>query len=190
MVVGKRLLACCFLLSSGCFLFTMTARLGSAKSEPLIDQRIVRLVVWTNQKAYSMQDALRVHTALQNDGDTRVYVDRRMFWTGFGGGLSLQIKNAKGKRLTTHLLSDAIMPPTQPGDSSILVPLEEGFFYGTSITLKASAVFRRPGIYSIRVVYKSWLRRELVAPELRSLPAVWDDSPEIVSDWITVNISR
>jgi hypothetical protein len=113
-----------------------------------------------------------------------------MFWTGFGGGLSLELRNAKGNLIPIHLLSDSIMLPPSESDSYILVPLEEGFFYGTSVNLRASEIFGKPGRYSLRVVYKSWLRKESVAPELRNLPAVWADAPEIVSDWISIVITR
>jgi len=60
-------------------------------------------------------------------GDKRVYVDRRMFWTGIGGGLALEIRDAQGNRLPSRPLSDALMPPPKEGDTSILVPLDSMF---------------------------------------------------------------
>jgi len=39
---------------------------------------------------------------------------------------------------------------------SILIRLDEGFFYGTSVNLLVKDFFSKPGRYSIRVMYKSW----------------------------------
>lgn len=146
------------------------------------------VVIWTNQLKYSRQDAVKLNASLQNSGDAPVYIDRRMFWTGFGGGLKLEIKDEQGKPLPARVLADAIMPPPKEGDTSILIRLDEGFFYGTSLNLLVKDFFDKPGKYSIRVIYKSWLRKEFVAPQLRDLPAIWADAPEITSApvWIEV----
>ena len=133
---------------------------------------------------------MKVSAALQNNSDKQVYVDRRMFWTGFGGGLKLEIKDEQGKSLPASALSDAIMPPPKEGDTSILIPLDEGFLYGTSENLLVKDFFPKPGKYSIRVIYKSWLRKEFVAPHLRDLPALWADTPEIASEPVWIEIQQ
>jgi hypothetical protein len=133
---------------------------------------------------------VKVNAALQNNSDKPVYVDRRMFWTGFGGGLKLEIRDEQGKSLPARALSDAIMPPPKEGDASILIPLDEGFLYGTSVNLLVKDFFPKPGRYSIRVIYKSWLRKEFVAPQLRDLPAVWADTPEIVSEPVWIDVTQ
>jgi hypothetical protein len=150
----------------------------------------VSLVVWTDQGRYSLGNSVKVNAALQNNSDKPVYVDRRMFWTGFGGGLKLEIRDEQGKSLPVRALSDAIMPPPKEGDTSILIPLDEGFLYGTSVNLLAKDFFPRPGRYSIRVVYKSWLRKEFVASQLRDLPALWSDTPEIGSPPVWIDIQQ
>jgi hypothetical protein len=148
------------------------------------------LVVWTDQGKYSSGNSVKVNAALQNNGDKPVYVDRRMFWTGFGGGLKLEIRDEQGKSLPARALSDAIMPPPKEGDTSILVPLDEGFLYGTSVSLLVKDFFPKPGRYSIRVIYKSWLRKEFVASQLRDLPALWADTPEIVSEPVWIDVTQ
>lgn len=149
----------------------------------------VKLVIWADHMKFSEKQSVRLSASLQNDGDTPVYVDRRMFWTGFGGGLTLQISDAQGRSIPVRVLSDAIMPPPPPGDTTILLRLDEGFFYGTSLSLSVKDVFPKPGRYAIRVVYKSWLPKDLVAPELRNLPAMWADSPAIASDQLWVDVT-
>lgn len=146
------------------------------------------VIIWTDHLKYSRQDSVKLNASLQNSGDAPVYIDRRMFWTGLGGGLKLEIKDEQGKPLPARVLSDAIMPPPKEGDTSILIRLDEGFFYGTSVNLLVKDFFGKPGKYSIRVIYKSWLRKEFVAPQLRDLPAIWADAPEITSApvWIEV----
>jgi hypothetical protein len=150
--------------------------------------RSISLVIRTDHDEYSLRDAVKLNASLQNTGDTRVYVDRRMFWTGYAGGLLLEIKDEKGNPVPARLLSDALMPPPREKDASILIPLDQGYFYGTSVNLLVADVFKKPGKYSIRVTYKSWLSKEFVPRELRKLPALWADSPEIVSEpvWIEV----
>jgi hypothetical protein len=156
---------------------------SSSAAEP------VSLVVWTDQGKYSLGNSVKVNAALQNNSDKPVYVDRRMFWTGFGGGLKLEIRDEQGKSLPARGLSDAIMPPPKERDTSILIPLDEGFLYGTSVSLLVKDFFPKPGRYSIRVIYKSWLRKESVAPQLRDLPAVWADTPQISSAPIWIDVA-
>jgi hypothetical protein len=80
------------------------------------------------------------------------------------------------------------MPPPEEGDTSIFIQLEPGFLYGSYIHLQVEAFFPKPGRYSLRAAYKSWLIKETVAPQLRNLRALWIDSPEIISEpvWIQV----
>jgi hypothetical protein len=144
----------------------------------------------TDHEKYSTSDTVKLDVSLQNTSDATVYVDRRMFWGGFAGGLKLEISDEQGKPVPSHVLHDAMMPPPKEGDTSILVRLDSGFFYGTWLDLPVKDGFPKPGRYSIRVIYKSWLRKEFVAPQLRDLPALWADSPEIASKPVWVEIER
>ena len=148
----------------------------------------IKVVVWTDRGKYSLHESVKLSVSLQNTGDTPIYVDRRMFWTGYGGGLKLEISNEEGKPLPARALSDGIMPPPKDGDTSILLRLDEGFFYGTSVNLLVKDFFPAPDRYSIRVIYKSWLRKEFVTPQLRDLPALWADAPEIASEPVWIHV--
>ena len=150
----------------------------------------VSLRVWTDRSEYSSGDVLQVNAALQNNGDKLVYVDRRMFWTGIGGGLGLEIRDEQGNDLPSRTFSDALMPPPKKGDTSILVPLGSMFLYGTSLRLQVKDFFPKPGTYSIRVMYHSQLPKELVASNLRNLPALWADTPTIVSEPVQIRIGK
>ncbi|MBC8030042.1 MAG: hypothetical protein H7Z16_08015 [Pyrinomonadaceae bacterium] len=148
----------------------------------------VSLVIWTDRANYSLRDAMKVNGALQNNGHGPWYIDRRIAWTGGAGGLQLEIRNEQGKILPASYLSDVLMPPPPEGDKSFFILLEPGFLYGSYMHLKVKDFFPKPGRYSLRVTYKSWLIKETVAPQLRNLPALWVDSPEIISEpvWIEV----
>jgi hypothetical protein len=87
----------------------------------------VSLVVWTDQAKYSLGNSVKVNAALQNNSDKPVYVDRRMFWTGFGGGLKLEIRDEQGKSLPARAMSDAIMPPRRKGIRRSSFRLTKGF---------------------------------------------------------------
>lgn len=193
MLVFSRLFRIYVIVVSTVFLFPTGGKMAPPQvSEPLETSAAAQslsLVIWTDRPKYSRRGGLTLNASLQNNGDERVYVDRRMFWTGFGGGLDLEIRDAMGKRVPSQLLSDAIMPPPKEGDTSILVPLDAGFFYGTSVNIKVGDFFKKPGRYSIRVTYKSWLRKEFVVPQLRDLPAVWADAPAIASEPIWIEIT-
>lgn len=150
--------------------------------------RTVTLDTRTDREKYSSGDVMEVSAYLANGGSSPVYIYRRMFWTGLGGGLELEIHDEHGKHLPSRVLSDSIMPPPVQDDTSILVRLDPGFFYGTSVNLKVGDIFPEPGRYSIRVIYKSWLRRDSVAPQLRGLPVIWENTPEIISDPVSVDV--
>jgi hypothetical protein len=148
------------------------------------------MVICTDREKYSLGDFVRLTALLENTGDSRVYVDRRMFWTGLSGGLKLVISDEKGNFLPAELSSDAMMPPPPQGDTSILIPLESGFLYGTSVNLSVKIFFPKPGRYSLRVIYNSMLPKELVAPELRELPAVWFGAPLIPSKQVWIEVTK
>lgn len=150
----------------------------------------VSLVIMTDRPSYSLKDYIKITAALKNNGDQAAYVDRRIDWTAAAGGLELEIRNEEGKILPSRFLSDALMPPPNEDDTSILTRLEPASLQGDYVlSIEVKDFFPRPGRYSLRVIYKSWLIRETVAPQLRSLPAVWADAPEIQSDpvWIRIN---
>jgi hypothetical protein len=148
----------------------------------------LRVVINVDRDRYALHDAIELSVALRNEGDAPVYVDRRMFW-GYGGGLLLEIRDQQGKPVPSKMRDDAIMPPPPEGDTSVLNKVDEGFFYGTWRTLPAIDYFRTPGTYTVRVTYKSWLRKEEIEPHLRTLPAIWADDPAIHSNSISVVIS-
>jgi hypothetical protein len=68
----------------------------------------VDVVIWTDHATYSLKDSVKISASLQNIGDSKVYVDRRMFWTGFTGGLKLMISDEHGNFLPARLFSDAL----------------------------------------------------------------------------------
>jgi hypothetical protein len=112
-----------------------------------------------------------------------------MFWGGFGGGLKMEIKDEQGGAIPARFLNDALMPPPRQGDLSILVRLDKGFFYGTWLEIPVKDSFPKTGKYTIRVIYKSWLRKESVPPQLRDLPAVWADTPQISSAPLRIDVT-
>jgi hypothetical protein len=160
----------------------------SQQAEASSAGRHVSLVIWTDRAKYSLRDGIKVNGALQNDGDEPWYVDRRISLGNAIGGLELEIRDEQGKILPARFMSDMIMPPPREGDTSFLIRLEPGFLYGSYVLLKVKDFFPKPGRYSLRVAYKSWLIKETVAPQLRNLPTLWIDSPEIISEpvWIEV----
>jgi hypothetical protein len=161
---------------------------GSQGAETSIAGRPISVLIRTDREKYSTGDTVKLDVSLQNTNDATVYVDRRMFWGGFAGGLKLEISDEQGKPVPSHVLHDAMMPPPKEGDTSILVRLDSGFFYGRWLDLPVKESFPKPGRYLLRVIYKSWLRKELIAPQLRDLPAVWADTPGIVSEPVWIEI--
>ena len=156
---------------------------------PAPDRR-VRMVVRTDHEKYSLADSLTINALLENTGDNPVYVDRRMFWTGLSGGLKLVISDEQDHVLPAQPFSDAMMPAPRPEDTSILIPLNRGFLYGTSLRLLVKGFFPKPGRYSIRVIYQSMISKKLVAPQLRKLPALWLDTPSIPSELVWIEVTQ
>jgi len=148
----------------------------------------VKLVIKTDKERYSPQDAIDLTVALRNDGDSPIYVDRRMFW-GYMGGLLLEIRDQRDKQVAPQMRDDATMPPSLEGDTTILNRIDPAFFYGRRRKLHITDYFKGPGTYTIRVRYKSWLRKEEVETQLRNLPAIWADAPPIDSDSVSIVIN-
>ncbi len=179
---------------SAIFLFPTSGETAGSQASrlshrPAPDRR-VRMVVYADHEKYSSGDSLTINALLENTGHNQVYVDRRMFWTGLSGGLKLVISDERGHFLPAHPFSDAMMPAPRPEDTSILIPLDSGFLYGTSLRLLVKGFFPKPGRYSIRVIYQSMISKELVAPQLRNLPALWSDTPSIPSDPVWIEVTQ
>ena len=176
------------------FLFQIGVQMApsqvSQRAETSSARQPISVVIRTDHGKYSLGDTVKLDISLQNTGDTTVYVDRRMFWGGFGGGLKLEISDEQGKPVPSRILNDAIMPPPKEGDASVLIRLDQGFFYGTGLDLPVKDHFPKAGKYSIRVIYKSWLRKEFVALQLRDLPALWADTPQIASEPVWIDVTQ
>ncbi len=194
LALSRFFLRICPLAVASIFLFQTAGEIASSqvsqRREDSGPGRHLRMVICTDHEKYSLNDSLRLNALLENTGDSRVYVDRRMFWTGLSGGLKLVISDEKGNFLPAELSSDAMMPPPVQGDTSILIPLESGFLYGTSVNLSVKGFFPKPGRYSLRVIYHSMLPKELVAPELRELPALWFGAPSIPSKQVWIEVTQ
>jgi hypothetical protein len=73
---------------------------------------------------------------------------------------------------------------------SVIAWLPASFMVLTGLDLPVKESFPKPGRYSLRVIYKSWLRKEFIAPQLRDLPTVWADTPGIVSEPLRIEIQE
>jgi hypothetical protein len=167
------------------------AKQSEARAGAVPDVRSVRARIRTDRQSYSLGDTVRVDFLLENGGPERVYVDRRMFWGGLAGGLQLVISDESGKPVSSpDFLNDALMPPPKEGDAFILIPLDRGFTYGTFVTLSVGKDFPQVGRYYIRVIYQSRLPKEFVLPQLRGLPALWADTPQISSEPISISVTK
>gem|GEM_PF-1780183 len=148
----------------------------------------VRLIISTDRTRYAPNELARLNAILRNDGESTVYVNRRMagFWDG--GNLGLEISDEQGHRLPLPFLTHVPPPPLKKGDTSFLIPLETGYSYGTSMELSVRDLFRKPGKYSIRVTYHNWLPRDFIPHQLRGKAVLARDTPALVSEplWIEV----
>jgi hypothetical protein len=179
---------------SAIFLFPIGVKMKSSqvsqRTETSSAAQRIKVTTWTDRGKYSLGDTVRINVSLQNTGSEEVYIDRRMFWTGLSGGLKLEIDDENGNALPAQGLSDAMMPPPNIEDTSILIRLDEGFFYGTFVNLKVKSFFPKPGKYFIQVTYMSMLDKEFVAPQLRGLPALWYGTPSIASDPVRIDVTQ
>jgi hypothetical protein len=194
MLVFSRVVRIYSIAISTIFLFPIGVKMESSqvsqRAETSRAAQRIKVITWTDRGKYSLSDTARINVSLQNTGSEAVYIDRRMFWTGLSGGLKLEIDDENGNALPARLMSDAMMPPPDIEDTSILIRLDEGFFYGTFVNLSVKSFFPKPGKYFIHVVYKSMLHKEFVAPQLRGLPALWyDNTPEIASDPVRIDVT-
>ena len=183
MVTLLRFLAIC---ATVIFLF----QTGDGTPSSRVSLRAVKVTVCTDREKYSLHDDVRLNVMLENASAKTVYVDRRIFCCGVGAGLGLEVHDADGKDVPLPHLREELMPPAQKGDRSILVPLDSGFFYGRSFYLVSKDFFPMPGRYSVRFIYQSRLSKKLVAPQLRDLPALWDDSPAIRSEPVQLEVTQ
>jgi hypothetical protein len=161
---------------------------GKSSSVPVVQP--ITVVAGTDRDRYSAGDSVKLSVSLENTSNATVYVDSRMFWGGRTGGLKVEVNDERGEPVPDKMLGDLPMPPPKEGDLSILIRLDSGFFYGTWLNFTVKDRFPKPGRYSIRVTYKSWLPKEMVARQLRDLPALWSDTPPITSAPVWVNVVR
>jgi len=152
----------------------------------------VNIVIRTNSEKYSLNEKVKLYVSFENVSDQPIFIDRRMLLGGPVYGLTVEVRDESGNPLQFGNFSDALLPPPPPreNDNSILIRLEDGFFYGRWVNLKVSDIFKKPGTYSIRVSYKSWLHKDSVSPQLQDLPALWSDTPTMSSKPIRIEITQ
>jgi hypothetical protein len=193
MFVFSRIVRIYSIAIAAIFLFPIGVKMKSSqvsqRAETSSAAQRIKVTTWTDRGKYSLGDTVRINVSLENTGSEEVYIDRRMFWTGLSGGLKLEIDDENGNALPAQLLSDAMLPAPNPEDTSILIRLDEGFFYGTFANLRVKSFFPKPGKYFISVTYHSMLGKEFVAPQLRGLPAIWYGT-SIESDPVRIDVTQ
>jgi len=152
--------------------------------------RAVRIVAWTERTKYALRDVVQLNAMLRNEGDSTVFVDRRMAGLWDGGNLGLEITDEHGNHLRLPFLTHLPPPPPKKGDSSFLFPLETGYSYGTWLELVIKDLFHKPGRYSIQVTYHNWLPKEFVPQQLRGEHVLGAEAPTIVSDPLWIEVSQ
>jgi hypothetical protein len=170
----------------------MSPGLASEKAGKSTLRTPISVAIRTDRQKYSLAEFVKLYISLENVSDDTVYVDRRFLFGGPIYGLTLLIRDEKGNLVRSGGYADARTPPPPPrdGDASILIRLDEQCFYGTWVKVPVKDRFLKPGRYSIQVEYKSWLQRDQVPPQLRDLPAIWEDAPSISSMPVWVEITE
>lgn len=158
------------------------------KKEPM-SAHVAKIRILTNKSRYSLRESVELDVAIRNEGDSPIYLDRRMFW-GYGGGLHLDIRDQQGTSIGPSVRDDAIMPPPSQDDPLPLVRIDEWHFFGTTRLLPIQEYFFKPGKYVLRVKYTSWLDRDDLIPRLRDLPGPRKGDPSIVSEPVWIEISK
>jgi hypothetical protein len=193
-IISSKLVGIHALFASAMCLFTMSDEMarseGFQREENSGVSQHISVVIRTDQAKYSLSDSVKLDVSLENIGDNPAYVDRRMYWGGLTGGLKVEISDEQGKPVPSPILQDAPISSPKPEDTSILVRLNNRFFYGTRLDVQVKDWFPKPGRYAMRVVYKSWLQKDAVPPQLRNLPAIWADTPPIRSAPVWIDVSQ
>ena len=145
------------------------------------------MVIRADKQSYSQEDVARLYISLENVSDETVYVDRVMLLGGPIYGLGVEINDEQGKQVCCRF-SDAHQVPPPPRKDG-LIRLDDGFFYGMWVDLRLKEWSLKPGRYSIRAVYKSYLETSEVPPRLQDLPPIWETQP-IPSALISITISE
>src|SRR5262249_19706073 len=124
MFLFSRVFQICPLTISAILLFQIGVKMAPSQvpqqAETSSAAQPISVVVRTDHGNYSLADTVKLDVSLQNIGGATVYVDRRMFWGGFGGGLKLEIRDEQDKLVPAHMLNDALMPPPKKGDTILI----------------------------------------------------------------------
>ncbi len=165
---------------------------GTAKSQSSGNNRennkSLSVTVVAPKRSVSMSDVLTFDVILRNTGTDPLYLYRVMGWGH--GGLVLGIVDLQGKPIRSPLLDDTLLPPPPIGDYRILVCLDSDEFFGVRRSTAVRDLVNRPGRYRLRVSYVSVLYPELVDPQLRGLPVIWEGHQPVRSEWIDIEVTR
>jgi len=160
--------------------------IASEGSEKPTGRTPIDVVVRANKQSYSQADVVRLYISLENVSDEIIYVDRSLLLGGPIYGLGVEIKNEEGKAVCCGFV-DAHLPPPPPMKDA-LIRLDENRFYGMWVDLNLKEFSLKPGQYSIRASYRSYLERGDAPPRLEDLSPVWRTQP-IPSAPISIRVS-
>jgi hypothetical protein len=147
----------------------------------------LKLELRTNKQVFSLREEIVFEAAVLNTRENPVFLYNRLGW-GEGGGLTLRIVDHRGKVVASPVLDDTLLPPPAANDVSLLAHLDEGQFFGTRRVVPISNLIRQPGQYIVTAIYASVLYPDLVEPELRDLPIVWQGHVPIASTPIRIEV--
>lgn len=162
---------------------------GAASQNEILPLRHATVFLQTDRSEYGLGDTIVIDAGIRNEGREPIYVYNQLDW-GPRAGFVLRLRDAAGRLIQPALRDDTLMPPPKADDAGILSRLEPATFFGLRRRMAVSDLVRRGGSYSIEAEYQSPLSRELVLPQLSTLPALWLESQILHSNSVTINISK
>ena len=145
----------------------------------------VEVLLTCDKLKVSLQDVLTMDVAIWNDGADDVYLFQRIDW-GEEGGVARYIRDEKGKLVVSE--RGVLDSPPPPDDPATLVRLEQGSFYGIRSRMKVKDFIRRPGRYTMKVIYHCPFARSVLPDRLRALPVIAFDDPRIESNTVALEV--
>ena len=125
--------------------------MGSKYDDPTSS---LKIVITSSAQRVKLSQPFVLEAKLVNAGDESVSLFGRLLW-GDPGGLALHVTDQKGLRVEAEQYDhDTVVPSVLRNPESYVV-LQPGHFLGVNRTDSPKNLFRRPGVYSLFVEYRS-----------------------------------
>jgi hypothetical protein len=114
----------------------------------------LRVEIAADHKTYLLTDDITIMARLKNTGSGSLWIFKKLLW-GYAGGFVLEVTDSSGNKIEAEEYDDDLVVPTTLNNPQSFLELLPDYEWGIQRRDRIGNLFRKPGRYEIRLLYRS-----------------------------------